>query len=224
MHPRSSTVARGRSRRFSAFPFLVAAGVGCCLALAGCGGSGSGDPGGEASSQRAAEQTAVKFAKCLREHGLNAETSNGPDGKGFGIHISGVPHGPHGKEEGPASGPPPQFQAAMSDCKRYAPKGPLESLSPAQKAEEKQKALEFARCMRSHGVEVPDPGASGVLELNNIDPQSATFQSAQNACHHLMGNLPLAIRASQGAPGHGFGGGQESSTSGAAPSAGGGGE
>jgi hypothetical protein len=188
----------------------------CCLALTACGGSGGSDPSGETAEQKANSQT-VRFAKCLREHGVHAETNSGP--KGFGIHISGGP-APGGKE-----GPPPPFKLAQGACKRYAPTGPFESLSPAQKAEEKQKAVEFARCLRSHGVEVPDPGTSGVLELNNIDPQSTTFQSAQNACHSVMGKLPLAIRASGRAPGGPpHGGGQEGSTSVRAAPAGGGGE
>lgn len=205
MHPRSSTATGGRRRHLPSISFLLAVAVGCCLALAACGGSGGSDPGGETAEQKTNQQM-VRFAKCLREHGVQAETNSGP--KGFGIHISGGPPAPGGKQ-----GPPPAFKAAQGACRRYAPTGPFENLSPAQKAEEKQKAVEFARCMRSHGVDVPDPGASGVLELSNIDPQSATFQSAQNACNHLMGKLPLAIRASRGAPGGPpHGGGQESST------------
>jgi hypothetical protein len=225
--PRVAPAARRRAtipRRSSPWTIfcLIAVALCACLALAACGGSGGSDPSGELSGQRVNEQKMVKFAKCLREHGVDAETSKGSEGKGFGIHITSG--GAQGKEGGSPSGPPPQFKAAQSACKRYAPAAPFESLTPAQKAEEKQKALEFARCMRSHGVEVPDPGPSGVLELNNINPQSATFEGAQNACHHLMGRLPLAIRASSRGPGPGSGGGQESSSSGAAPPAGGGGE
>jgi hypothetical protein len=89
----------------------------------------------------------------------------------------------------------------MSACKKYRPLPKFQNLSPAQKAEQAKKALEFARCMRSHGVDVPDPGSSGVVELNNINPQSATFEAAQKACQHLMGKAPLAIRASSGGPG-----------------------
>jgi hypothetical protein len=143
----------------------------------------------------------VKFTKCLREHGIDAETKGGPGGKNFGIHITGRP----GQGKPGPGGPPPQFLAARRACQRYAPAGPFENLSPAQKAEAKQKALEFARCMRSHGVQVPDPGSSGVLEMtnNNINPESATFQRAQQTCQHLMGKAPIAIRArfAPGGPG-----------------------
>lgn len=155
----------------------------------------------------------VKFAKCLREHGVNAETSAGP--KGFGLKISGG--GPHTGGEvasGKSGGPPPQISRAMEACKKYQPAPKRENLSPAEKAEQAKKALEFARCMRSHGVDVPDPGASGALELNgnDVNPQSSTFESAQKACQHLMGKAPLAIRARVGGPGPG-GGHEESNES-----------
>jgi hypothetical protein len=47
-------------------------------------------------------------------------------------------------------------------------------------------ALEFAHCMRAHGVpNFPDPGAGGGLQItpqSGINPQSPAFQSAQKAC------------------------------------------
>lgn len=185
---------------------LSLAAVGCCLALAACGGSSSNDPSGEASGRQAAEQKAVKFAKCLREHGVHAETGTGPGGGGFSLKINaGGPHGPAGGIKN--GGPPPEIQRAMNDCKKYQPVPKQLNLSPAEKAEQAKKALEFARCLRSHGVNVPDPGPSGVLELNDVNPQSATFEDAQKACQHLMGKLPLAIR-SRGGPGGAQGGGE----------------
>lgn len=220
MHSRSRTAAGGRRHHLLASSSLLPVAIGCCLALAACGGSGSGGPGGEASAQQAAEQKAVKFAKCLREHGVNAETSAGP--KGFGLKISGGP-GPGGPAgEGPKSGgPPPAIVRAMNACKQYRPAPKALDLSPAEKAQLAKKALEFARCMRSHGVEVPDPGPSGVLELNNINPQSATFEAAQKACQGLMGKLPLAIKTRVG-PGGGASGGSELRST--APAAGGSGK
>ncbi|MGH9105431.1 MAG: hypothetical protein ACRDZX_06255 [Acidimicrobiales bacterium] len=49
-----------------------------------------------------------------------------------------------------------------------------------------QEALKFSECIRSHGItNFPDPSSSGGIDLNSssgIDPQSAQFQTAQNAC------------------------------------------
>lgn len=213
MYSSSSTAAEGRRRHLPTFSFFVVAAVGACLGLAACGGSSSNDPGSELTGQKANEQRMVKFAKCLREHGVNAETGKGPGGKGFNLSIK------RGPGQGQAGGPPPAFKA----CQRYRPAPPFESLSPAEKAKLAQKTLEFARCMRSHGVEVPDPGPSGVLELGNINPQSATFGTAQSDCQHLMGKLPLAIKAGRGpGPGGGPGGGESGGSSQSAAPAGGG--
>lgn len=225
MQIRASVAAGGSRRHHSAFPFsfLILAAIGCCLALAACGGSGSENVGGEASSQKNIEQRMVKFTKCLREHGVQAETSagNGPKGRGFGVKIAGGPPagGPAGgQKEG--GGPPPQVERAMNACKQYRPQPKQLDLSPAEKAEQAKKALEFARCMRSHGIQVPDPGPDGTLELNDVNPQSATFEAAQNACQHLMGKAPLAIRARIGGSG-GHGGVVDQSFRSEAPAGGG---
>lgn len=56
-----------------------------------------------------------------------------------------------------------------------------------------EEAVEFAACMRDHGVsEFPDPDASGeltidgVLNGSSLDPDSATWQSAIAACKDLQ--------------------------------------
>jgi hypothetical protein len=50
--------------------------------------------------------------------------------------------------------------------------------------------IKFADCMRSHGVpNFPDPSAGGGIQINSssgINPQSPSFQSAQQACSKLM--------------------------------------
>lgn len=53
-------------------------------------------------------------------------------------------------------------------------------------------ALSYAQCMRSHGEpSFPDPNSQGQFVLAgsgvtaDINPASAQFQAAQNACHHL---------------------------------------
>jgi hypothetical protein len=48
-------------------------------------------------------------------------------------------------------------------------------------------ALEYARCLRAHGVpNFPDPSPhSGLVIPNDINPQSPAFRSAQQACGKL---------------------------------------
>lgn len=53
-------------------------------------------------------------------------------------------------------------------------------------------ALKFSQCMRAHGVSnFPDPNSQGQIQIgpsSGIDPSSSTFQSAQQACQHLIGH------------------------------------
>jgi hypothetical protein len=79
----------------------------------------------------------------------------------------------------------PAFLAARANCQKYLPST---HTSPAQSAQ-RQRGLEFARCMRSHGVpNFPDPkvisssGGSQRVYLSGINPQSPAFQASAEAC------------------------------------------
>jgi hypothetical protein len=53
-------------------------------------------------------------------------------------------------------------------------------------------ARKFSACMRKHGVtNFPDPSSGGGISIgpsSGIDPQSPTFQAAQQACQKLLPN------------------------------------
>jgi hypothetical protein len=60
----------------------------------------------------------------------------------------------------------------------------------------KQAALDFARCMRQHGIDMPDPkftGNGGVIQEfrsgpGNRGPNDQKFKAAQQACQKLLPN------------------------------------
>jgi hypothetical protein len=57
----------------------------------------------------------------------------------------------------------------------------------------KQAALAFARCMRQHGVNVPDPNPNGggiVVKggPGTLNPDDPKFKAAQQACQKLLPN------------------------------------
>jgi hypothetical protein len=56
----------------------------------------------------------------------------------------------------------------------------------AQVQLEQRDATRFARCMRSHGVPIPDPTVAPRAFKNAFDRPSAAFQSADAACGHLL--------------------------------------
>ncbi|MGH9918224.1 MAG: hypothetical protein ACRD6W_05050 [Nitrososphaerales archaeon] len=125
-------------------------------------------------------QDSIKFAKCMRSHGVKTfpESSNGRTvkiGSGSGIDPNS-----------------PTFQAAQKACQSLLPKP-----SPAQIRQAEQNALELSKCMRAHGVpNFPDPqfstgGASIKISAGSggLNPTSPAFQSAQKACSKYM-HLP----------------------------------
>ena len=102
------------------------------LTLAACGGS---DPSG-ADAQAKAEQAQLKFARCMRSHGVDVpDPKPGGDG-GPGVVRIGGPGKPDTS--------PQVFERANAACRKYmqaaAPK-----LSPAQQAELRDQALKFAQ-------------------------------------------------------------------------------
>jgi hypothetical protein len=83
---------------------------------------------------------------------------------------------------------------------------PRLNLSPAQQAQFRQQFVKFAECMRSHGVNVPDPTTSGAGgfgfrgTFRSIDRNSPGFQAATAACQSLR---PRFGRGGPGGPGAG---------------------
>jgi hypothetical protein len=78
-----------------------------------------------------------------------------------------------------------QFQAASSDCNHLLPNGGS-GPNPAQVQQERAQALEFAQCVRSHGVaNFPDPGSDGRIPdpaTIGINQGAPKFEAANQAC------------------------------------------
>lgn len=80
----------------------------------------------------------------------------------------------------------------ISACGSSAPAGTSTAGSGNNNTANAQKAVEFAKCMRSNGVsEFPDPGASGsftidgVVNGSSLNPNTAAFKQAISACRDL---------------------------------------
>jgi hypothetical protein len=174
------------SRRPQPVPTALLCVLAASLPLTACGGGTST----AASSTAKLEEESVKFARCLREHGVEVSTSGGPAGA---LQVK--------------STNPQAMESAQNACRQYRPKGAERNASPAEKAAHLEAALKFARCMRSHGVNIPDPTTSGggisiraqggPGNAGGPNPSSPTFQAAQNACQGLLGkNLPKLTTSS----------------------------
>jgi hypothetical protein len=153
------------------------------------GGGGQGPAGGAISATFAiggSYAQEVRFAECLRSHGL--PDFPGPSSNGT-FHIS--------SSSGAVPGSP-EFQAALNACRKFMPNGGA-APSPAQQAKMLAQALQYSECMRSHGItDFPDPHSSNGrvgFSINagagsDLDPNAPQFQAAQKACQKLLPGPP----------------------------------
>ncbi len=188
----------------SSLPVLVVLGaISISLILAACGGS-SPASGVADNGQSGEEAKFADFARCLREHGINAEAATTPGG-GHGLKVSPRPGGPHG---------PQQFEAAEKACRRYRPAEKKVNLSPQQRVEREEAVQKFAKCMREHGIKVEASGAGGGIQIQihahpgaegAPDPESPAFQQAQNSCQKLLPGGGPSSALHTGAAGEGGG-------------------
>jgi len=183
-----------RAHRTLAVAAVLAAGV----LLAGCAGSNpSRDAAGEERAQEQRQETKLAdFARCMREHGVDAETVRGPAGA-HGIKISA--RGAAGAGSGP-----PGMEHAQKACARFRPEPKGVNLSPQQKAEVAEQLQKFAKCMREHGIKVETSTQGGGIQIGihhagsgGPNPESPGFQAAQSACQKL---LPKPVGARAGGP------------------------
>lgn len=206
MHVRPAHRASASRLALAAGSVLVAG------AVAGCAPKGGAAAG--ASPTPNAYEAGVRFAQCMRDHGIQMpDPQVSGNGKGFGFRVQVTP----GADGGVVKPDPQKLDAAQSACRKYLPNGG--TLSPAQQAQAQQNALKFARCMRSHGIDFPDPQTSsgGVMiggpRSSGINPDDPKFQAAQKACQSLLGDAksggfgPVTIQGGGGGSGSGSGGG-----------------
>lgn len=147
--------------------------------VAGC----SSDP--EATSDASSSQgQAVKFAQCMRDNGVSEFPD--PDASGE-LTIDGVVNGSSINPDGPA------WQAAIDVCKDLRPSGFTGDQDVSDSEQEVR--LQFAECIREHGVEdFPDPAKGDPLVDTNRIPSSATEagMGILNAAMETCGDLAEA--------------------------------
>jgi hypothetical protein len=197
---------------------LVAAVV---LTAAGCGGSGSsggiasldaGDEGATATTAATGttmdqEQAMLDFAQCMRDQGIDMADPTVDANGNFQMMR------PSGSGEGGEFNPADReaMQAARDACTQYL-EGITQGFDRPDMTEMQDLMLQYAACMREHGVDMPDPdfsttddagGPGGRLGFDSgaFDPSDPTFQAANEACQSIFG-----ANGMPGFMGGGFGG------------------
>ena len=149
------------------------------LISAGCGSNAPSETGAAASTgadKSATDQDkAVKFAECIRGHGV-ADFPD-PDAKGefqYGVSVS-----------------PAVWTKAVDACKDLQPPG---SLSSKRSPRQQTASLRFAQCIRDNGVkDFPDPANGEPLVDTTHIPSSnrpggmTILNAAMQKCHPLLG-------------------------------------
>jgi hypothetical protein len=151
------------------------------------GSAGSASSAGTANSggktQATKREKAVKFAECVRAHGVPHFPD--PDASGdfnFGVDVSAA-----------------VFTNAVNACKALQPPG---SLSSKRSTKQQSAALRFAQCVRVHGVpDFPDPvNGQPLIDTTHIPSSNQPGgMTILNAATHRCGSvLGLAAGAAGG--------------------------
>jgi hypothetical protein len=167
--------------------------------LAACGGSSSSPPKAAAAT---AADNALKFARCMREHGVKSF----PDPEISGGTVRFELRQRAGK---PGDVNRQTMEAAQRACRHFrAASRP--NLTPQERVAAQEAVLKFAKCMREHGVDVHASTAGGGVQIGirrgrggGPNPESPAFQAAQKACQGL---LPFRRGIGPGAPKQGVAG------------------
>ena len=215
------------STRRSGAPALL---VGLVLAatVAACGGaaptddgvvslaspSASADPGASPAASLDPEEAMQAFTKCMKDHGVDVQvaiaTTDGSGTISGGLSLNSSDPGAVAPQTGggTAEFDPKAMAAADEACRDLLPSGMAGDPSATIPPEQVEQMLAFAKCMRDHGVNMPDPQFSGNGisvqvggptggDAQGIDPNSQAFKDAQDACANEMpGGAPFVVGGS----------------------------
>ncbi|HUA06057.1 MAG TPA: hypothetical protein VMB27_19270 [Solirubrobacteraceae bacterium] len=153
--------------------------AGYVVALAACGSSAY-----NSAATTNPSATALTLSECMHSHGIKNFPDPTSGAGGPSLELSTSPGSGTVIADGITfSGP--AFQAAEKACAKLLPGGGAPPPPPTN--QQKQQALEFAACMRKHGVpDFPDPtfarGGGPKLAPAGLDPSSPAFRHAVTAC------------------------------------------
>jgi hypothetical protein len=125
---------------------------------------------------------------------VQSDEGGGKTGMAFRVGVGGAGGDNPDKEK---------FRAADTACRPLLANVVNDRINGGLSPEDEEKLLAFTKCMREHGIDLPDPGTNGVIVDEGeggtgpkFDPNDPDFQAAQEACGSLM---PGKIQVSGGA-------------------------
>jgi hypothetical protein len=126
-------------------------------------------------------QSAIAYTTCMREHGVDLpDPTMGPAGSLTVSDESSLAKGKFDKGT---------FAEANDACRHFLTDAAATG-SPGSDTAQRDAALAYARCMRDHGIDMPDPVfVNGAIPAGldpNIDPTTPEFVAADQACIPLL--------------------------------------
>jgi hypothetical protein len=167
------------------------------LLLAACGEAGDdaradgvatlSDDGGSADQAATdPDRAMLAFTRCMREHGVDMGDPL-PPGEAEAADDVAVPQ----LDPGPAftDAELRAHEEADAACRDLLADVEPEELDPEEQRRADDQALAHARCLREHGLDVPDPVAGGEAEEEpTYDVNAPETRAAEDACRHLVGD------------------------------------
>jgi len=152
------------------------------------------------------EEALLAFAQCMRDNGVDmADPTVDADGNLRLQRPDGG--GPDGADDAELR---ETREAAFAVCGEYL-EGVAQGFRDRDRTELEDSVIEFARCMRDNGVDMPDPdftsfgpGSGGGGPFGELDLDDPAFQAAQQACQDILSGFG---RGPGGGPGGPPGGG-----------------
>ena len=151
------------------------------------GTSGDSDDGGDDGdlSEEEMQDQALAFSQCMRENGVPDFPD--PEFTGDGGMMLSRSAGPGDSMDMEAE------EKAMKACEDKMPRGGG-NFSEEDRAEMQDAFLEYAQCMREHGIDMPDPdfsGDGGAFRIGGegMDPNDPAFREADEACNDKLGAI-----------------------------------
>lgn len=125
---------------------------------------------GQAADGKTDEDQMREFAACMREHGIEMDDpTSGPGGGGISISVQGDDES--------------KMKAADEACKPLLPNG---GRPPKLDAADLDRMRETAKCLREHGLDVPDPDPNDPgFSFNGVDQDKV--KAAMEACGETGG-------------------------------------
>jgi hypothetical protein len=144
----------------------------------------------ESDSIEQTETAMLAFTQCLRDQGIDVDDPT-MDADGNmqlpPISFTSVVEGTD------PEAPMPDIDAIIAPCEEHLA-GIVTTAGPGDMTDAEDMFLAYAECMRSNGVDMPDPDFSsngGVIDLGSDGGDGATFEAADKECRHLLADLGI---------------------------------